>query len=129
MAIPGSRLVKFLAAGLPAFLLAVPLNCLLVDGAHLYAPLAYAMVLLLQVSANFFICRWLVFTERNARPIARQYAEFMGGILLVRLVDWSLYSVLVEFAGLFYIGVQIFNVALFALVKYRLSERIMAKKA
>lgn len=86
------RFVKFLAAGLPAFLVAVPANYLLVTAADLPKGVAYAIVLVLQVSFNFMMCRWFVFKAKNERRIAVQFSRFLASILGFRVLDWALYS-------------------------------------
>ena len=115
----------FLAAGLPAFFVAIPLNYCLVELAHFPKPLAYAVALLFQVIVNFFMCRWLVFTSGTHKTIGRQFLEFVVAILTFRLTDWAVYAFLVEIADLHYLAVQIFNVVIFAVLKFKLSRRII----
>lgn len=119
------KFVGFLAVGLPAFALAIPLNWFLVEFCALPMPLAYAVVLTIQVAANFFMCRWLVFSQGNHKSTGRQFAEFFSGIMGFRIVDWGLYSLIVHFFPGFYLGIQIFNVLLFSALKYRFSRTVI----
>ena len=123
----GLKLFKFLAAGLPSFCVAVPLNWLLVAKAGWYEQLAYALVLLVQVTVNFFMCRWFVFIERNNKHAFLQFGQFLSGILLFRLADWALYSVLVHVCGFYFLAVQVANVLIFAVLKFRFSEKVMVE--
>jgi|GEM_PF-2641150 len=72
---------KFLAAGVPAGLIALPINYMLVESAHLNKPAAYAIVLLFQVAVNFFICRHFVFEKTSSASLRTQFVQFMSGIL------------------------------------------------
>ena len=120
----GIEAFKFLAVGLPSFALAIPLNWLLVEKCGMMKTIAYALVLLAQVSVNFFLCRWLVFTPSTRKPIARQYAEFMAAVGVFRGVDWVAYSVLVAaFPNIHYIIFQIANVIVFSLAKFMFCKK------
>ena len=121
-------LCKFMAVGLPAFLLAVPLNYLLVERAHFAKPLAYALVMALQVSINFFMCRAFVFERSDRRSLWVEFGSFFGGIMLFRLADWVVYVFLVNVVGLYYLAVQLVNVAVFALLKFLFSEWVFLRK-
>lgn len=122
------KLGGFLAAGLPAFFIAIPLNFALVQYLEISKPLAYGIVLVFQVTMNFFMCRWLVFKPGDHKSMKRQFAEFMAAILGFRIADWVLYTVLVEYFAFYYLGVQVFNVLFFSLLKYRLSKKIIEGK-
>ena len=118
---------KFLLAGAPSFLAAIPLNILLVSKIGLAKPISYAIVLLLQVSANFLMCRRFVFTNRKDASILIQFGQFLSGILVFRLVDWALYSFLTSSLSIHYVIVQAFNALLLFTVKYAFSKKIMEK--
>jgi putative flippase GtrA len=118
------KLVVFLASGLPSFLLAIPANYFLVERAGAPPAPAYAAILAMQVSLNFFVCRWLVFGRTDAVAIVREFRDFVAGILLFRLADWAVYVVLVDGVGLYYLAVQLANVVLFALLKFWFAERV-----
>ena len=118
----------FLLVGLPAFAVAIPFNFVLVEYLHLYKPAAYVIVLLFQVTVNFFMLRWFVFKSSRDHPLLRQYILFLGGIGLVRLLDWACYSLLVEVFGFYYLAVQIANVVIFSVIKFLFSKTVMEKK-
>ncbi len=117
------RLVRFLAAGLPSFLLAIPANYLLVERLAVAKPLAYAVVLVGQVTLNFFLCRAFVFEVRGG-PIVKEFGRFVAGILGFRAADWLVYVVLVDYVGLFYLAVQLSNVVVFSVAKFVFAEGV-----
>lgn len=119
------KLIKFLAAGLPSFILAVPLNYLFVERLHLPKGPVYAVVLVFQVTVNFFMCRWFVFEKKSTTSLWREFATFAAGILLFRLADWAVYYVLVNVFGFYYIAVQLANVVIFSVAKFLFSERTL----
>jgi putative flippase GtrA len=119
------KLLKFLAAGLPSFLLAVPLNYFAVDFLKLPPAPVYAVVLVLQVTVNFFMCRWFVFEKRSDTPMWKEFGTFATGILVFRLADWALYTFAVNVLGLYYIAIQLVNVVLFSVLKFLFSERTL----
>ena len=118
------ELAKFLAAGLPAFLLAVPLNYALVETAGLPKPIAYALVQVVQVSVNFFLCRAFVFESSAESSLLKEFVQFVGGILVFRLADWMVYVVAVNHLGFYYLAVQLTNVVVFSVAKFLLAERV-----
>jgi putative flippase GtrA len=122
------KFLGFLLSGLPAFLVAIPLNYFLVEFLHLYKPLAYVLVLILQVSVNFLILRRFVFNTSKEDPILKQYVVFLGGIGLVRLLDLVCYTLFVEVFGFYYLGVQLANVVIFSVVKFMFSRSVLEKK-
>ncbi len=121
------KLFRFWLAGLPAFVVAIPLNFVLVTHAHVAKPLAYMLVLFCQVTINFFACRMFVFPSAPGAPVWRQYTEFVAGIGLFRFLDWAVYVALVQFFGAGYLAVQILNVFVFSLLKYQFSDRVFRR--
>lgn len=121
----GAALFRFLLAGLPSFAVAVPLNWLLVARAGLGKPPAYALVLVAQVTVNFFMCRWFVFRNRNDKPLLVQFAQFVSGILAFRVADWCVYSFAVQVLGAHYLLMQLVDVVVFSLLKFAFAERVM----
>lgn len=117
------KLLKFLAVGIPAFLIAIPLNIYLVDHLEWAKPAAYALVLLIQVTINFFACILFVFKRDESRSMATQFALFMSGILVARLLDWGLYSVLVQTIPIHYLVIQFANVIIFSVAKFAFARR------
>ncbi len=122
------KFLLFLLVGLPAFIIAIPFNYVLVEFIHLYKPAAYIIVLLFQVTINFFMLRWFVFKSSKDHPVLRQYFLFLGGIGLVRLLDWACYSLFVEVFGFNYLLVQVSNVVIFSVIKFLFSKTVMEKK-
>lgn len=121
----GSRVILFLVAGLPAIALAIPLNYSLVTLLQMPAPAAYAVVLVIQVTLNFFCCRWFVFKSPPGTSLWKQYGKFTGGILAFRILDWGVYVFLVQVMGWYFLLVQLLNVFVFALLKFGYSKRVM----
>lgn len=111
------RYIKFLAIGLPAFGLALPLNYVLVEWAGWSEPLAYALVLCCQVSLNFVMCRLFVFESRPEDSLWSQFAKFFAGICGFRILDWVLYVLLVK-VGVYFMIAQVMNVLIFSVGKF-----------
>lgn len=117
-------LVKFLASGFPALVLAVVLNGFLVEKAKIPISAAYGIVLVIQTVINFFMCRFWVFDAASDRKLASSFSLFVVGILFIRLLDWLLYNMLTSWIGLFFLIAQGVNVVVFALVKFEFSRRL-----
>ncbi len=112
------RLFRFLAVGIPAFLVAIPLNWFLVDRLGWPKPGAYALVLVVQVTINFFACILFVFKRDTSRSLWSQFLLFMSGILAARVLDWALYSLLVRVTPIHYLVLQFANVVVFSVAKF-----------
>jgi putative flippase GtrA len=125
----GLKLGSFLTAGLPAFALALPLNWMMVVRLKWHESLAYALIMVFQTTVNFFMCRRFVFTERKETSLWTQFGQFLAGILFFRLADWCLYSILVTVAGVNFLAVQVLNVILFAVLKFKFSQKVMERPA
>jgi putative flippase GtrA len=121
-------LVKFLASGFPALVLALVLNGILVEKAKLPIAAAYAIVLVLQTTVNFFLCRYWVFQGGGGRKIANSFTRFATGILVIRFLDWMVYNFLVAQMDLYFLAAQGINVVVYALVKFEFSRRLFAEK-
>lgn len=119
------RLPRFLLAGLPAFLIAIPLNWWLVEQAGWTKPAAYALVLVVQVTINFFACIAFVFRRDRSQALSRQFLLFMGGILVARALDWAFYRVLVELLPIHYLLVQVLLVGIFSVAKFLMARRVL----
>jgi putative flippase GtrA len=117
------RLLKFLAAGLPSFMLALPANYWLVDRLGLAKPLAYAIVLLGQLTLNFLLNRTFVFEKRGG-SLLREFGPFVVGILGFRVADWLVFVVLVDICGLYYLAVQLGNILVFSVPKFVFAEHV-----
>lgn len=125
----GRQFFKFMASGLPMFLVAIPLNVALVELARFPKAPAYALVLVVQVSLNFFICRYFVFDRQRPASLFAQFRAFFFGIMMFRVFDWGLYSLLTAVFHLPYVAVQLFNVALFSVLKFLFAEWVFLRKA
>lgn len=119
------KLFKFLVAGLPSFVIALPLNILLVEKLHLPKPVGYMVVLCMQVTVNFFVCRRFVFDPHPEKTLFQQFGHFFSGIIFFRIADWVLYSLLTSYFGLNYVAVQLANIFIFAILKFEFSKRVM----
>lgn len=117
------RLLKFLAAGLPLFLFAVPANYWLAGWVGLAKPVAYAIVLAGQVTIGFFLNRVLVF-EKRGKSFLLEFVRFVIGILGFSVADWLVYVLLVEVYGLYYLAVQLSNVLVFLGPKFVFAESV-----
>jgi len=118
------KLVHFLLAGLPSFLIAVPLNILFVRYCGWPMPAAYALVLVIQVTINFWICVNYVFNRDLSRSLPSLFVTFLAGILSARIMDWGIYSLL-TWLGMNYILAQFLNVALFSILKFSFAKRTL----
>ncbi len=122
------QLLSFGLAGLPSFLIAIPLNWLLVEYMFMQKPVAYMITLFFQVTANFIMLRIFVFRERTEERVLKTYFRFLYGIAFFRLLDWGLYTLLVKYTDIYYLVVQIGNVVIFSLAKFFYSKKIMEKQ-
>jgi putative flippase GtrA len=94
--------------------------------AGLPKPLAYAIVILAQVTLNFSLVRRFVFSpEGDARV---QFVQFVSAISAVRVLDWITYTVLVTYVGMSFILAQVLCVGVFAALKFLLSEKIFRRR-
>jgi len=119
------KLLRFLLAGLPSFLFALPLNYLLVEYAQLNKAIAYGIVLLCQVVVNFFVCYWFVFERTSDRPLFQQFWQFVLGIMAFRCGDWAVYSLATRYLPIHYLIIQVTNVVIFSLLKFAFARRVM----
>jgi len=124
-----TKLVRFLAIGIPAFLIAIPLNLFLVEQLAWPKPAAYALVLVVQVTINFFACIFFVFKRDTTKSLASQFILFMSGILAARVLDWGLYSILVKTLPVHYLIIQFSNVIIFSLAKFTFARRTIEGNA
>jgi putative flippase GtrA len=123
------KLIRFLAGGLPGFVAAAGLNWLLVSTGEWPKPLAYAVVLWVQFTLNFYVCFYWVFERKTLRPSWAQYWKLLSGVAVMRGADWAVYTALTEFTGLPYLGIQLFNVVLFALLRFKYATSVFEKRA
>lgn len=119
------QLSKFLFAGLPSFIIALPLNWFLVEKVELIKPISYIITLFFQVTVNFFFLRKYVFVNGQKNRLLISYIKFLSGISFFRLLDWGFYVFLVESTTLHYLVIQISNIIIFSLFKFFFSKKIM----
>lgn len=122
------RFVSFLAAGLPGFLLALPLNYALVERLSLPKWGSYAIVLVFQVTINYVTLLQFVFDRDRSRSVLRQYFVFLSGILGFRLFDWMLYVALTATLPVHYLVIQAFNILVFSVAKFLFATRAIEGK-
>ena len=115
------KFLRFLLAGLPAAVFAVPLNIFLVEMLTLSKPVSYALVLCVQIVVNFFICRSYVFGESGA-PLWLVFSRFFFAIGLIRLLDWLAYFFLLPYFGRWYALIQLGNLVIFSVLKFFLAR-------
>ena len=125
---PIKKYFGFLFAGIPGFIVAFILNILFVKYFFLNKSLSYAIVLLIQISINFFFLRVLIFNNPNQIPVFVQFIQFISTIIIFRIFDWGLYTFLVEVFHWHYLSVQVFNVLFFSFAKYFFSLKIFEYK-
>lgn len=116
--------LRFLLSGLPSFLIAIPLNIFLVELLHLHKVLAYSLLLVLQITLNFFMLRRFTFRTAPGPSMLRKFSHFMIGIIIFRILDAALYAFLVQRLGLYYLLAQILNVGLFSIAKFLFSQYV-----
>lgn len=120
-----AKLGAFLLSGLPAFVLAIGLNVALVEWTPLPKAVAYAFVLWVQATMNFFVVRRFVFdTSANRAPLASQYLTFLGGVAFLRGADWVAYVMMVA-AGVYFVVAQLINVVVFSIVRFVFARRVI----
>jgi len=119
------RFGAFMLIGLPAFVLAIGLNVVLVEWTPVPTWLAYALVLWVQVTINFFLARRFVFEASTLHASLRaQYATFLAGVSVVRALDWLAYVIMVA-AGVFFVAAQLINVVAFSVVRFVFARRVI----
>jgi putative flippase GtrA len=115
--------MRFLASGLPSFLLAIPLNIFLVQVLLIHKVPAYCLVLLFQITLNFFVLKRFAFRSPEGSS-ARKFGIFMPGIIIFRILDAALYAFWVQTVGIYYLFAQILNVGLFSIAKFIFSKKV-----
>ena len=113
-----AQFFRFGLSGLPGFVLALALNILLIEVFHWPKPLAYLLVIWMQMTMGFIMCRVLVFPGAGKNSLVTAYVQFAVSMSLIRVVDWALYTSLVELARVPYVAAQISSTILFIGIKY-----------
>jgi putative flippase GtrA len=100
---------------------------LLVERFHWPKPCAYALVVWMQMTSGFLMCRYVVFADGRGVPILRAYVQFAASMAVIRVADWSVYTFAVEFLKLPYVAVQIATTAIFISIKFLSAKAIFSK--
>ena len=122
-----SNYSAFMLAGFPSFLLAIFLNWIMVEYISFDKLISYAIIQILQVVINFFMCKIFVF-KKNKNRIINQFIKFSAGIILFRILDWSFYTLIIFNTDIHFIIIQISNTIIFSIMKFFYSKRVLEKK-
>ena len=114
--------IKFLLAGLPSALLAIPLNIVLVEIGEVNKTISYGLVIFLQILVNFIFINNYVFKYNNRFT---SFIKFFFGIVIFRAFDLIIYSQLINLFPKLYILIQLSNIAIFSMIKFKYSKLIL----
>ena len=114
--------IKFLLAGLPSALLAIPLNIVLVEIGEVNKTVSYGLVIFFQILVNFIFINNYVFKYKNKFT---SFIRFFFGIVIFRTFDLIIYSQLINLFPKLYILIQLSNVAIFSMIKFKYSKFIL----
>jgi putative flippase GtrA len=119
------RIFYFFLAGLPSFLISIALNWIFVFILNFSVSLSYGLVLVMQISINFFLCDKFVFDDFKKTNKLKKFINFMIIIIFFRLLDFICYLIMVNFFSFYFLFVQIINTIFFGLFKYLFVKRVM----
>jgi putative flippase GtrA len=119
------KLIKFGLAGGPSLLVAFLFNHFMVNTAHINELIAYAITIIIQTIINFFICRIFIFIDLNNKHIFKQFYQYFSGLLCLRIADWGLYAIWINFFGIYFLLAQAINLCIFFLLKYIYSAMVL----
>jgi hypothetical protein len=74
------------------------------------------------------VCRHFVFNVHPAFNARKSFMVFFNGVVFFRLLDWGLYVLLTSHFGLPFLAVQLFNIALFSLLRFEFSRGIFERE-
>ena len=114
--------IKFLLAGLPSALLAIPLNIVLVEIGEVNKTVSYGLVIFFQILVNFIFINNYVFKYKNKFT---SFIRFFFGIVIFRTFDLIIYSQLINLFPKLYILIQLSNIAIFSMIKFKYSKFIL----
>ncbi len=118
------KIILFFLVGIPSYVLAVVLNYYLVEFTNISILISYLLVLILQVIINFFLNLNYVFKSSSSENTLLKFKHFSFSIIAVRILDWSLFALIISLFDIWYIFVQTSNILVFGLMKYVLSKKI-----
>ena len=119
------KYIKFLLAGLPSASLAIPLNILLVEVGKVNKPFSYAIVIFFQILLNFSFINKYVFKNKKDNLIILSFLKFFFGILIFRILDWFIYIQLLSLFPNIYIIIQLVNITIFSMIKFKYTKFIL----
>ncbi len=116
--------IKFLIAGAPSALLAIPLNIILVEIGQLNKPISYSIVIFFQILMNFCFLKKYVFKNKKNESTIISFLKFFFGILIFRTFDWFVYIKITSVFPDIYIIIQVINITIFSMIKFKYSKLI-----
>ena len=117
--------IKFLIAGLPSASLAIPLNILLVEVGKVNKPFSYAIIIFFQILLNFCFINRYIFKNKKNKLVILSFLKFFFGILIFRILDWFLYMKFLTFFPNNYVIIQLINIAIFSMIKFKYTKLIL----
>jgi putative flippase GtrA len=116
--------VRFGLSGLPGFLIAIAINVWVVERFHWPKPVAYVLVMWIQMSLGWLMCRTVVFRDGQNTSALGSYFQFALSMGIIRIADWLLYTTLVELVKVPYVLAQISTSAIFLFIKFLSAKAI-----
>jgi len=123
---PGAikRISRLLIASGGSFTLNIGLTFLLVSGAKLYEPIAYAITLTTVFFVNFASMRYYVYGDRKASAkLQRQLHRCLVVAIVSRLAEWVTFTIAVKVFGVNYLVAVIVVNIISSLAKFVLYEK------
>ena len=105
-------------------MIAVPLNYFFVEILFIEKSTSYFLIIIFQTFINFLIAIRMTFFKKGGYTLVNFFLFFII-VLLVRMFDWSLYSILINNTDIYYIFIQVFNVVLFSIIKFLLLNKFL----
>ena len=117
--------IKFLLAGAPSAFLAIPLNIILVEFGQLNKSISYLIVITFQILINFCFLKKYVFKNKKNELFIISFLKFYIGILIFRILDWFIYVKIISMFPNIYIIIQVLNIAIFSMLKFKYSKLML----
>tara|TARA_B100001989_G_scaffold242967_1_gene210241 strand:+ start:765 stop:1181 length:417 start_codon:yes stop_codon:yes gene_type:complete len=121
-----SKYLKFMLAGLPGALFSFPLNFYLVEFCGINISFSYGIVLFIQITLNFFFLNKYVFNSKK-KNLLILFIKFLLVIFIFRFLDWFVYTLITFKIPNYYLLIQLFNILLFSIAKFKFSKLILEK--
>lgn len=118
----------YMATGVLSYGLNLTLMFALLEGAQLNPKLAFAITLACLIVFNFFVGRHVIFNATDGSA-GRQFLRFVGTSGTARLIEWALFSVLIDATGLHPMLVNIGVLGSSFCVKYVVYRRLVFARA